>query len=41
MIRQGLGQSQQPGAAPDKQDSPDESDGASAINGILKQLFGR
>jgi AsmA protein len=41
MIRQGLGQSQQPGATPDKQDSPDESDGASAINGILKQLFGR
>lgn len=41
MIRQGLGGSQQPGATPDQQDSPDESDGASAINGILKQLFGR
>ncbi|MGX9390598.1 AsmA family protein [Nitrobacteraceae bacterium UC4446_H13] len=41
MIRQGLGGSQQPGAAPDRQDAPDDSNGASAINGILKQLFGR
>ncbi|MGN6308378.1 MAG: AsmA family protein [Xanthobacteraceae bacterium] len=41
MIRQGLGRSQQPGAAPDKQEGSDDSDGASAINGILKQLFGR
>jgi AsmA protein len=41
MIQQGLGGAQQPGAAPDKQDAPDDSNGASAINGILKQLFGR
>lgn len=42
MIRQGLGGSQpQPGSAPDRQDAPDDGDGASAINGILKQLFGR
>lgn len=41
MIRQGLGRSQQPGVAPDKQDDSNDSDGASAINGILKQLFGR
>ncbi|MGB3045338.1 MAG: AsmA family protein [Xanthobacteraceae bacterium] len=42
MIRQGLGGSQpQPRSAPDRQDVPDDSDGASAINGILKQLFGR
>lgn len=41
MIRQGLGRSQQPGDGPDKQDDPNDSDGASAINGILKQLFGR
>lgn len=42
MIQQGLGGSPpQPGAAPDKQDAPAGTDGASAINGILKQLFGR
>ena len=43
MIQQGLGgsQPQQPGSAPDKQDAPAGTDGASAINGILKQLFGR
>lgn len=42
MIRQGLGGARrQPDAAPDKQDAPGESDGGSAVNGILKQLFGR
>jgi AsmA protein len=42
MIQQGLGGSQQPGSAPtDKQDGAGEPDGTSAINGILKQLFGR
>lgn len=42
MIRQGLGGSQQqPDATPDRQDAPDETDDSSAINGILKQLFGR
>jgi AsmA protein len=43
MIQQGLGGApQQPGTAPpDKQDGAEEPDGASAINGILKQLFGR
>ncbi len=42
MLQQGLGGSQQQsGSAPDKQDSPGGNDGASAINGILKQLFGR
>lgn len=42
MLQQGLGGSQQQsGSTPDKQDSPGGTDGASAINGILKQLFGR
>lgn len=42
MIRQGLGGSQRPpGASPDRQDGSDDKDGASAIDGMLKQLFGR
>jgi AsmA protein len=42
MIQQGLsGSPRQPGATPDKQGDSGGTDGASAINGILKQLFGR
>ncbi len=42
MIQQGLGGPRQPGSAPpDKQDGAGAPDGTSAINGILKQLFGR
>jgi AsmA protein len=42
MIQQGLGNPQpQPDSAPDKQNGSGSTDGASAINGILKQLFSR
>ena len=42
MIQQGLGGSQQQsGTTPDTPDAPGAADTPSAINGILKQLFGR